>query len=374
MRRRIFAFIAIIQSILFLSHWFLYETWMSFVNSGASHADVPLAVALGLLSVSFVAASLVALRFSNLLARLFYSVSATWAGFLTYLLLGACACWGVALAAHAAGIPAGRRHLAEAMLALAALATCYGIFNARWIRIRKITVPLANLPAQWNGRIAALVSDLHLGHVRNRGFARRVAATIEKLRPDILFIAGDLYDGTAANLDRLAQPLGEIHAPLGAYFVAGNHEEFGDHTKYLQAVGHAGIRVLDNEKISVEGLQIVGIHYRDSIRPERFQSLLRQASIDPSRPSLLLTHAPNHLEVAEAEGISLELCGHTHGGQFFPFRWMPKMVYGIYVHGLHHLGRLAVYTSSGAGTWGPPMRVGTTPEIVLVRLATPEPA
>ncbi|HVB98342.1 MAG TPA: metallophosphoesterase [Candidatus Dormibacteraeota bacterium] len=374
MRRRILVVIAVIQSILFLSHWLLYVTWTRFAGPGTPRGDAALAVALGLLSVSFVAASLVAFRFSNPLARLFYTLSAVWVGFLTYLFLAACACWLAALVAHVAGIPLEKRLWAEAMLGLALLVGVYGIFNASWIRIKEITVPLANLPAQWNGRVAALVSDLHLGHVRNRGFARRVAATIDGLRPDVVFIAGDLYDGTAANLDRLAEPLGRISAPLGAYFVAGNHEEFRDHAKYLDAVRRAGIRVLDDEKIVLDGLPVVGVHYRDSTDPHRFQAILRRASLDPARPSLLLTHAPNHLEVAEAEGIALELCGHTHGGQFFPFQWMPAMVYGPYVYGLHRLGRLSVYTSSGVGTWGPPLRVGTRPEIVLIRFSAPAPA
>ncbi len=352
----------------------MYETWTWFAGPGPGRDNFALAVALGLLSISFVTTSLVAFRFSNPLARLFYTASAVWVGFLTYLVLAACACWLGELVTLLAGVSLPRRQWAEAMLALALLVGIYGIFNASWIRIREITVPLAGLPAPWNGRVAALVSDLHLGHVRNRGFARRVAAKIDGLRPDLVFIAGDLYDGTAANLDRLAQPLGRLKAPLGAYFVAGNHEEFHDHAKYLDAVRCAGIHVLDNEKIVVDGLQIVGVHYRDSVQPDRFRAVLRGANLDPASASLLLTHAPGHLEVAEAAGIALELCGHTHGGQFFPFRWMPAMMYKPYVYGLHRLGRLAVYTSSGVGTWGPPLRVGTRPEIVLIRLAAAESA
>jgi len=374
-RRRIGVFIAIIQSILLLSHWLVYETWTSFAGAGStSHSNFALALALGLLSVSFVTASLLGMRFSNPLVRVFYAASATWLGFLIYFVLGSFACWAIDLVARMAGIALDPRRLLYATFSLAVVVGLYGIVNASWIRVTRITIPLPNLPASWHGKVAALVSDLHLGNVRNRGFARRVSATLSRLRPDVVFIAGDLYDGAAANLDRLAEPLGAPSFPLGAYYIAGNHEEFRDHTPYLKAVRGAGIRVLDDEKAVIDGLQVIGVHYRDSIEPHRFRSILRQANLDPERPSLLLTHAPNHLEIAEAEGIALELCGHTHAGQLFPFRWLPARLYGPYVYGLNRMGRLSVYTSSGVGTWGPPLRVGTRPEIVLIRFTSPEPA
>jgi uncharacterized protein len=312
----------------------------------------------------------VAWRFSSLAARAYYAVAAVWTGLLIYFVLAASACWAIDGIMHIAGFSLDPRRLAEGLFGLALLAGLYGIANANWIRIRQITVPLANLPAAWHGRVAALVSDLHLGHLRNQGFARRVAQKLSRPAPDIVFIAGDLYDGTAADLDGLAHALGGIRAPLGAYYIAGNHEEFGDHTKYLQAVARAGIHVLDDEKITIEGLQIVGIHYRDSVDPDRFRCILQRADLDRAKPSLLVTHAPNNLGVVEAEGIAFQVCGHTHGGQFFPFRWLPKRIYGEFVYGLHRLGRLAVYTSCGVGTWGPPLRVGTAPEIVLIRFAS----
>ena len=374
MRARIAVFIAVMQTLLFLSHWFLYKTWTSFTGGDGPHANAGLAIALGLLSVTFVSASLLAFRFSNPPVRWFYTAAAVWIGLLIYFVLAACACWLVTGIARAGGIDFHPRPLAELIFGLALLTGLAGIVNAKWVRVKRISAPLPRLPAEWQNREVALVSDLHLGHVRNMGFARRIAALVERLRPDVVFIAGDLYDGTAADMDRLARPWGRLSVPLGVYFVTGNHEEFRGHTKYQEAVSRAGIRVLDGEKIVLDGLQIVGIAYRDSIDPLRFQSILRRANLDPAKAGLLLTHAPNHLEIAETEGLELVLCGHTHAGQLFPFRWMPARAYGRFVYGLQRLGRLFVYTSSGVGTWGPPLRVGTAPEIVLIRFAPPEPA
>jgi uncharacterized protein len=175
-----------------------------------------------------------------------------------------------------------------------------------------------------------------------------------------------MYDGTRANVGALAEPWSTLSVPLGAFFVTGNHEEFTSRDKYLQAISKAGVRVLNNEKIELEGLQIIGVHYREFVDPEQFRTILRGASIAPERPSVLLVHAPHGLAIAEEAGISLQLCGHTHGGQFPPASWIASRVYGAYVHGLHRFGRLLVFTSWGVGTWGPPLRVGTNPEIVLI--------
>jgi hypothetical protein len=128
-----------------------------------------------------------------------------------------------------------------------------------------------------------------------------------------------------------------------------------------------GVRVLNNEKVTIDGLQIVGIHYRESVNPQLFRSILRRASLDSGRASILLTHAPDRPAVAEEEGVSLQLSGHTHGGQFLPYTWIASRVYGRFVHGLSRIGNLLVFTNWGAGTWGAPMRVGTKPEIVLIR-------
>ena len=366
MRSRIVVFTAVIQSVLFLAHWFLYETWAFFWGAPVA-SQFPLAIVLTLLSVSFVLASLLAWRSSHVVVRVLYTLSAVWLGTLSFCLLAACICWGSYGAARLLGLHPSRQELVVVFFGLALLASLYGIVNAAWTRVRRVRVTLPNLPASWRGRVAALVTDTHLGHVRGSRFMRRIVSTLTRLRPDIVFIAGDMYDGTVARVRELAQPWAGMAAPLGAFFVLGNHEQFSDSAKYLDAVEHSGVRVLNNEKVTVDGLQIVGVHYSDSTNDDRFRSVLRQADVDRDRASILLTHAPDRLQIAEEEGFSLQLSGHTHGGQFFPFTWITSRVYGKFVYGLQRLGNLIVYVSYGAGTWGPPLRLGTTPEIVLIQ-------
>ncbi|MFI5106933.1 MAG: metallophosphoesterase, partial [Terriglobales bacterium] len=217
------------------------------------------------------------------------------------------------------------------------------------------------------------------GHVRNVRFVRRVVNKIAALQPDIALIAGDLYDGVAGDFERLAEPWNELtstaepgaaarHPPaLGVYYIAGNHEEFYRHAEYLPPLLRTGIRVLNNEKVEIDGLQLIGVHYQDAVNPERYHAVLRGMHLDRRRASVLLLHAPVRLPISEEEGISLQLSGHTHGGQFFPWTLVGRRVWGRFNHGLKRYGNLQIYTTYGAGTWGPPLRVATRPEIVLIR-------
>src|SRR6266446_6626146 len=189
--RRFIGFLAIFQSILFLVHVFLYETWTFSVAGKDLPSTSLLKIVLAALSVSFLAASILAFRHTNSALRVFYRI-------------------------------------VEALFGAALLSGFFGVLNASLTRVRRITVRLENLPEAWRGRKAALISDLHLGHVRNGGFLRRIVAKVMKEKPDAVFVAGDLYDGTAIDAARAAEPLRDLRAPHGTYFVAGNHEQFGD--------------------------------------------------------------------------------------------------------------------------------------------------
>jgi hypothetical protein len=367
MRRRLIPFIATVQSVLFLAHFFIYKTWIFSLAENDTAGAVWVKLALGLLSVSFIAASMLPFRYTNAIVRAFYRAAAVWVGLLSFLFAAALFSWAIFGVARVAGLDMNFHRTVEWLFAAATLAGLYGVLNAGWTRITRTTVSLANLPAAWRGRRAALISDLHLGHVRNGSFLRRMVAKILREDPHAIFIAGDLYDGTAIDAARAAEPLSRLASvPHGVYFVAGNHEQFRDDSKYLRAVAAAGVRVLHNEKVDVEGLQIAGVSYRNAWQPASFMSALRGIRLDPDRASILLTHAPDHPEIAEAAGVSLQLSGHTHVGQFLPWSWIARRIYRQFVYGLSRIGKMQVFTSSGAGTWGPPLRLGSNPEIVMI--------
>lgn len=367
LRTRILLFVAIIQSILFLAHWFVYETWTTFRAVPDPPGVTRLQAAVFLLSLSFVVATLLAFRYSSSPVRLFYSIAALWMGFFNFLFLAACLSWITYAGGRLAGLHPGQPLIAATMFGLALLAGIYGIVNARTISLTKISVTLPNLPPAWHGREAALVSDVHLGSIHGPEFTRRIIAALRPMHPDIVFIAGDLYDGTKVEPYAAVAPWREFSPPFGSYFVTGNHEEFTDPAKYLQAVTASGIRVLTDELVTVDGLQIVGVHDGALADADRFRSILKAVDLDRSRASILLAHTPSRLPAAEEAGVSLQLSGHTHRGQVFPFTWLTSRIFGKYAYGLNRFRNLMVYTSSGAGTWGPPMRVGTQPELVLIR-------
>jgi predicted MPP superfamily phosphohydrolase len=368
---RLFVFVSIVQSILFLGHWFLYVTLASFLGSAGSSA--PVKIALFALSVSFIAASICAWYSFHPLVRTWYTISAVWMGFASFFLYASVICWAVYGGARLAGLGWQPHWIAAGVYGSATFAGIYGLINAAWLRVTRIKITLPNLPSQWRGRTAALISDTHLGHVRNHSFVQRLVRKVAELRPDIVFIAGDLYDGTAGNFEKMAEPWkkltsvqSEAAVPHGVWYIAGNHEEFYGDAEYLPPLLRAGVRELNNEKVDADGLQIIGAHYRDAAHPDRYRQILRGTVLDRTRASVLLLHAPVHLGVAEEAGINLQLSGHTHGGQFFPYTWIAGRVWGKFLHGLEQSGNLKVYTNYGAGTWGPPMRVGTHPEIVLI--------
>ena len=372
MRSRLVVFVSIVQSILFLGHWFLYLTLANFFGARASSGGIK--VALAVLSITFVLASFRAWYSHQPLVRVWYTVSAVWLGAASYFLWAALLCWIVLGASRVFGLGWSPNAIAGSLFAAAILASVYGLVNAAWLRVTRVSVALPNLPEQWRGRVAALVSDTHLGHVRNRRFVRRLVRMLTRLRPDVVFLAGDLYDGTSGDFEKLAGPWSELttpHSPPavphGVFYIEGNHEGFYRHAEYHDPLVRAGVRELNNQKVDVDGLQVVGVHYHEGVHPERYRAVLRAAQIDRTRPSVLLLHAPYHMEIAEAEGISLQLSGHTHGGQFFPYTWIARRVWGKFLHGLQELGKLKVFISYGAGTWGPPMRLGTYPEIVLIK-------
>jgi hypothetical protein len=362
--------IVIVQSILCLAHWFLYVTFTAFWGPIGPNALLGLKVGLTCLSMLFITAALLGFRFTSWLVAFIYQIAALWLGLLNFFFVAACSAWLLDLVLRFTLPDAARLHarhqIALVLLFSAIGVVIYGLLNARFIRVRRVPITLDNLPPSWRGRTALLISDIHLGNVNGVRFARRLASLARRLNPDIIFIPGDLYDGTKAEPEKIAAPLFDLAPPLGVFFVSGNHEEFGGSTHYAEALKSHGFHVLDSERMDVDGLQILGIPYEVSNYPMRLRHFLMGERLSEGAASILLQHVPTRLPIVEQAGVSLQLSGHTHGGQVFPFSWFTRRAFGKFTYGHQLFGNLQVITSSGAGTWGPPMRVGTHPEVVLI--------
>jgi len=356
----------IFQVVMLVAHWFVYETWSLFWGSMGTGVQRGLAASVTILSFSFLGATLLAFRYNNFLVRTFYRIAAVWLGALNFLFLAAILSWLAYGFVLASGSAISSRWIASVFFGTAAVISAWGVIKASWVRVKNIKVRLENLPQTWRGRTAVLASDLHLGHVRHRGFSGRIVRKISALKPDIVFLAGDLFDGTHVNAADVTSPWKYLRSRFGAYFVSGNHELFRGDSGFSDAVRAVGIRVLENEKVDADGLQVVGVPYNHATHAEHFRSVLAMIAIDPDRASILLTHAPDRPAITEEAGIGLQLSGHTHLGQFFPFTWIATRIYRQFTYGLSRLGKTQFYVSSGAGGWGPPLRLGSQAEIVQI--------
>ena len=355
---RLALFLSIAIAILYTANLVVYEGLALTLELHSALQLAALGTALGALSAGFIGMMILGSYYYNLLTRALYTLLATWMGafgnfFFAAVLLGLLAPFAPTVGIWIFGA--------------ALLVSAYGVWHAKQIKVANYQVALPNLPSEWKGKRALWISDLHLGQLHGPNFAAKVARAVNAQKPDIIFIGGDLYDGTQApDALMLAEPLRALTAPWGVYYITGNHEEFGDSSIFLKAVRALGITVVMDEKIEIHGLQLVGLDYHNAHTFEGFAKILGGLSLDRTKPSILLKHEPNHLHIAEEAGISLQLSGHTHYGQQWPFGLVAQLNYLGYAYGLKPFGRMQQLTSSGIGTWGPPLRIGSNAEIVLI--------
>jgi predicted MPP superfamily phosphohydrolase len=316
----------------------------------------------------YLAAILISLRRHHVLLELAGTASSVAMGFLNFASIAAVICWPISWLVSLAGMAVERESIAWTLYGCSVPVAIYGLVNALTLRVTTYEVSLPNLAAAWHGRRVAVVCDIHVGNIFGPRFVRKIVKQLNELAPTAVFISGDMFDGAVVDIQRAVKPWASFRAPAGTYFVTGNHEEIRDRTPYLVALSGVGVTVLHNEKVVVDGLQIVGVHDAEAHRRAVFQELLHKAKIDRGQPSILLAHRPGRLDLAENAGISLQVSGHTHAGQFLPFSLLVRMIYGRFGYGHHRHGSLQVVTSSGAGTGGPPFRVGTRSEIVVIQL------
>ncbi|AKH86953.1 membrane protein [Streptomyces sp. CNQ-509] len=268
------------------------------------------------------------------------------------------------------------RTVAIGATAVAAGTVAYGAYGVlgRAPRVKNVTVPLTKLPASAHGYRIAVVSDIHLGPVLGRGHTQRIVDTINAQRPDLVAIVGDLVDGSVDHLGTAAEPLGQLAAPDGTFFVTGNHEYFAGADgagEWLDHLRELGLHPLENARTELAGFDLAGVNDvsgEDVGRAPDFARALGDR--DTSRASVLLAHQPVVIHDAVDHGVDLQLSGHTHGGQMWPVTYIAEAANPT-LAGLERYGDTQLYVTRGAGAWGPPVRVGAPSDITIVRLASP---
>jgi hypothetical protein len=281
-----------------------------------------------------------------------------------------------ALLHHALALDRWRVDTAVGVLALAVLSTTIGFVNARRrARVVTVDVPIEDLPAELEGLTIVQISDIHVGPTIKARYVEAIVDAVNHLNPDVIAVTGDVVDGSVAQLASHTEPLGRLSARYGAYLVTGNHEYYSGAAQWIAEFERLGLRVLMNEHVVLEhrGAEFVLAGVTD-YTAEHFDSSHRS---DPAaalaeapghvRLKVLLAHQPRTAHAAAGAGFTLQLSGHTHGGQFFPWNFFVRFQQP-FTAGLAKIDALWVYTSRGTGYWGPPKRLGAPSEITRLRL------
>jgi predicted MPP superfamily phosphohydrolase len=290
-------------------------------------------------------------------SQIFYFFSMIWLGFsiLCLILLGA----------HDVirlFIPVDATVTVKIVILIAAILTLAGMINARFIRTKRITLKAKNL--QKDIRIVQL-SDIHMGLIHGRRFLTRLVNKVNSLKPDLILITGDLIDGPFKSPESLYTPLKKLNAP--AYFSTGNHEYMVGINGSLEIIRKIGIKILRNESLEIDN-NILLIAIDDRWEGfENLTNLLNNHKPDPKKYTILMSHQPKDFDIAAEAGVDLMLSGHTHGGQFFPMIFFTPLIYK-WGKGLYKLNGSTLYTTTGVGTWGPPIRLGSNSEFVVFDL------
>ena len=371
--------LAVVSAISWLMHRYL---WARLVRDAAWSQPWSRTLAISILVLAaLMPLTLLAMRWlpraaNAPLAWLVY----TWMGLAFYLfLLTVLSDAGRGIAALVGGLPKDperrillARTLAVVVGAVSALIGAGGVANAvRGFDLRHVRVPLAKLPRSATGYAIVQITDVHVGPTIGRDFVEAVVRETNALGPDMVVITGDLVDGTVDQLRTLVEPLRDLRARDGVFFVTGNHEYYSGADEWIAHLATLGVRVLRNERVAIrEAFDLAGVDDASAHRmlPNHGQDVARALEgRDVSKAVVLLAHQPKALKDAVAGQVDLQLSGHVHGGQMVPFNWLVRIDQPL-VAGLHRIRDTWVYVSTGTGYWGPPMRVGTTAELTRIEL------
>lgn len=379
----IFIWISIALSIVALSHYYI---WMRFVRDVALPSPLRhyATFVIVLLGASIPLSMILGRLINDSLSRAVMWATYTWMGIFfiaivvlaaSDLLRGAWYLWTL-LGLHGESVADSERRLFLQRLlggALGAVTLGIGGYGLRrviqgpqWIETE---IRLKRLPKSFDGCSIVQISDLHASHTLRRDYVERVVSMTMDAQPDLIALTGDFVDGSVEDLRDIVAPLAQMRAPLGVYFVTGNHEYYSGVDEWLAEFRRLGIRVLRNERVDIhngkEFFDLVGI---DDWTAHQFGNGhgadLRRAVAgrDTVRELILLAHQPKAVFEAEEHGVGLQLSGHTHQGQIWPFEYLVRLAQP-FIAGLGRQGETQIYVNRGTGYWGPPLRVGTRSEI-----------
>lgn len=242
-----------------------------------------------------------------------------------------------------------------------------GVVHAFSPRVTHLTLKLDNLSPYWQGKRLVQLSDLHLGGAYGPKFLGNLIQRVNNLEPDLIFFTGDLFDGGQRNLRQMVGQLSQLETADGVIYISGNHDHYAGADTLEELIKKENVVVLNDRAVMLDGLEIIGLAYHPSdgryLRPE-----VENLMPDNGQVRILLKHIPTDIEYSKSLGADLQLSGHTHRGQMFPLGIITGFMFNPYNYGWRTEGNFSIYTSSGIGTWGPPLRPFNPSEIVVIDL------
>jgi predicted MPP superfamily phosphohydrolase len=360
-----YVYLALNITVYLLAHLLMFFIWRYFFFFDSIYLYITASAILFTSVVLTIIAPLFIHWRDNVLSRALYLVMSLWAGFIlnSVLLAGL---YFLIIFIWPNFINLIGVYLNIYILILPLLMLLPEAWAARNTKVSLADVGIKNLPKNWAGKRIIHVSDVHLGPIWRQAFFDRLVSKINSLEADAIFITGDLFDGMEADFSWFHQR--KMSAPLGVYYSFGNHDMILGKDRVKALLSHSAIRVLDDELILEEGLQIIGLSCYYEGKMDVKSKLVDEIGFNASRPSILLYHEPKDVKDIKGLGINLQLSGHVHAGQMFPFNLLAKLLYGGFVSGIYKIENFNLSLTAGAGTWGPPLRLGSRSEIRLITL------
>lgn len=354
--------------VLFIGHWIVYIFAIRFFGIVNFQGKLLTAIILAVLFFGIIAFSYIIHVWDNLFTRYAYTFFASWIGVLANIALFIVAVFLIKMLLSLTPYSLPQSYLQIFFIVGVVLLSTIGIYRALVPTVKEYEVAITNLPDAWDGKTIVHISDVHLGPIYREKFLQKMVDKINSLKPEMLVISGDFFDGMESDFSWLHQPLKNITAPRGIYYGFGNHDLYLGFENVLSIMKDSPIKILDNRLVEEDGLQIIGINYSFNADFNLEKEILDQVAYDKNKPNILIYHAPKNIDLANSAGINLQLSGHTHNGQLFPFNFLAKWAHQGYGYGLFTKGEFNLIVSGGVGTWGPPMRTSSRSEIVKIVL------
>ncbi len=220
----------------------------------------------------------------------------------------------------------------------------------------------------WHGKKIVMIADTHYGNIYGEQDSKNLVEKINEINPEIVIIPWDFFDGPKVNYNAIASAFKDIKAPSGVLFANGNHEEYSHTDEILKAISKAGIQILNNKKVTLNGVDFIWVTFHETETISGLKNALDSLQINPNHPNILLKHKPTLYTTLKQYPIDIVVSGHTHSGQIFPISLITRAIYGKYTYGMVQDHALTSITTSGVGTWGPPQRLWTLWEIVVMHI------